>query len=138
MIEAMACGTPVLALRRGSVPEVVDHGVTGFVSDSLEEMVDACGRLRTLDPVDIRRRRAERFDGSVMTRGYRDVYRSVTRDHRAGRRQPDRVRTPSDPGGQSDLVRLLPPGLGYRLEVCGSTSADACVSAAQASRPTRT
>jgi hypothetical protein len=69
MIEAMACGTPVVAMRRGSVPEVVDHGVTGFVCDSIEAMVEACDRLRTLDPGDIRPRCVERFDGSVMTRG---------------------------------------------------------------------
>ena len=85
MIEAMACGTPVVAMRRGSVPEVVEHGVTGFVCDSIEEMAAACGHLRTLDPAEIRRRCAERFDGSVMTRGYRDVYRSVTRDDGADR-----------------------------------------------------
>jgi glycosyltransferase involved in cell wall biosynthesis len=85
MIEAMACGTPVVAMRRGSVPEVVDHDVTGFVCESIEEMVDACGQLGTLDPADIRQRCAERFDGSVMTRGYRDVYRSVTRGDGADR-----------------------------------------------------
>lgn len=90
MIEAMASGTPVVAMRRGSVPEVVDHGVTGFVCDSIQEMVDACGELGKLDPEDIRRRSAERFDGSVMTRGYREIYRSAA-GHGSGRDGADRV-----------------------------------------------
>jgi glycosyltransferase involved in cell wall biosynthesis len=90
MIEAMACGTPVVAMRRGSVPEVVDHAVTGFVCDSVQEMVDACGELQKLDPEDIRRRCAERFDGSVMTRRYRDVYRSLAR-RGEGPQEADRV-----------------------------------------------
>ena len=81
MVEAMACGTPVIALRRGSVPEVVEDGHTGFVCDSIEEMVDACGRLDELDPVRVRRRCAERFDGRVMTEGYVDVYRRVSGTH---------------------------------------------------------
>jgi glycosyltransferase involved in cell wall biosynthesis len=89
----MACGTPVVAMRRGSVPEVVDPGVTGFVCESVEEMVEACGRLRELDPADIRQRCAERFDGSVMTEGYRDVYRSATRAD-AAERQADRLGAP--------------------------------------------
>jgi glycosyltransferase involved in cell wall biosynthesis len=93
MIEAMACGTPVVVMRRGSVPEVVDPGVTGFVCESVEEMVEACGRLRELDPADIRQRCAERFDGSVMTEGYRDVYRSATRAD-AAERQADRLGAP--------------------------------------------
>jgi glycosyltransferase involved in cell wall biosynthesis len=83
----------VVAMRRGSVPEVVDHGVTGFVCESVEEMVDACGRLRTLDPTSIRQRCVERFDGSVMTRAYRDVYRSATRAEGADR-QADRLGAP--------------------------------------------
>ena len=77
MVEAMACGTPVIALRRGSVPEVVDDGITGFVCDSLEDMVEACDRVDELDPFRIRRRCAERFDQRVMTRGYLDVYRRI-------------------------------------------------------------
>ena len=45
MAEALACGTPVIALRRGSLPEIVQHGVNGFLCDSVEEMVSAVGRL---------------------------------------------------------------------------------------------
>ena len=49
MIEAMACGTPVIAFRRGSVPEVIDDGVTGYIVDSAEEAVAAIGRIHELD-----------------------------------------------------------------------------------------
>ena len=50
MIEAMACGTPVIAYRRGSVPEVIDDGVTGFIVDSEEEALAAIGRVGELGP----------------------------------------------------------------------------------------
>src|SRR6185312_15140029 len=49
MIEAMACGTPVIAFRHGSVPEVIDDGVTGFIVDSEEEAVRAVRRLGEID-----------------------------------------------------------------------------------------
>ena len=49
MIEAMACGTPVIAYRSGSVPEVIDDGVTGFIVESEEEAVDAVNKLARLD-----------------------------------------------------------------------------------------
>lgn len=77
MIEAMACGTPVLATRRGSVPEVVDEGVTGFVCDDVDGMVEAYGRVQELAPIGVRERAFERFDGSRMTDGYEVVYRAA-------------------------------------------------------------
>jgi glycosyltransferase involved in cell wall biosynthesis len=84
MVEAMACGTPVLATRRGSVPEVVEQGVTGFVCDDLDEMVDAYAHVGELAPARIRERAFERFDGSRMTDGYEAVYRAALRaDHTA-------------------------------------------------------
>ena len=54
MIEAMACGTPVIAWRRGSVPELVQDGVTGFIVDSEEEAVSAIAKLATLDRARVR------------------------------------------------------------------------------------
>jgi len=48
MVEAMACGTPVIAFRKGSVPEIIDHGVTGFIVDSMEEAVEAAARAAEL------------------------------------------------------------------------------------------
>jgi glycosyltransferase involved in cell wall biosynthesis len=77
MVEAMACGTPVVALRRGSVPEVVVDGVTGFVRDEPGELAEAVGRTGELDPEACRRHVAERFDVPVMVTGYEAVYRRL-------------------------------------------------------------
>jgi hypothetical protein len=74
MIEALACGTPVIAWRRGSVPEVIDHGRTGFVVESIEEAVDAVDRVAHLSRWTCRRAFEERFDAVRMTREYLDVY----------------------------------------------------------------
>jgi glycosyltransferase involved in cell wall biosynthesis len=76
MIESMAAGTPVIALRRGSVPEIVIDGVTGFICDDVEEMVAAVDRLDEIDPAACRRH-AERFDAMTMAEGYEAVYRAV-------------------------------------------------------------
>jgi glycosyltransferase involved in cell wall biosynthesis len=77
MIEAMACGTPVVALRRGSVPEVVVDGVTGFVVDDPSELPAAIRDAKRLDPAACRRHVEENFDLEVMARGYERVYRTV-------------------------------------------------------------
>ncbi|MCU1656587.1 MAG: glycosyltransferase, partial [Pseudonocardiales bacterium] len=62
MIEALACGTPVVALRRGSVPEIVRHGVTGLICDSRDELPAALRRVVALDPAACRADAANRFD----------------------------------------------------------------------------
>ena len=77
MIEAMACGTPVLAFRNGSVPEVIDEGVTGFVVDSEEEAVRKLGALLALDRGRVRRRFEERFTASRMAADYVKLYKSL-------------------------------------------------------------
>lgn len=77
MIEAMACGTPVIARRRGSVPEVVEDGITGYVVDDLEGAARAVERVGTLDRVRVRARCAERFSRDRMVGDYLDVYRQV-------------------------------------------------------------
>ncbi len=77
MIEAMACGTPVLSFRRGSVPEVVDPGVTGCIVNSVEEAVAAMGGLLRLDRGKVRRRFEERFTAERMTREYVAVYQQL-------------------------------------------------------------
>lgn len=79
MIESMAAGTPVIALRRGSVPEVIRHGVSGFICDNLDEMVDAVARVDDLTPEQCRQE-ARRFDAAAMTDRYLDAYRSVIAD----------------------------------------------------------
>jgi glycosyltransferase involved in cell wall biosynthesis len=75
MIEAMACGTPVLATARGSVPEVVADGVTGFVRDTPDELVEAVGRIGEIDRRACRRHVAERFSADAMTAGYERLVR---------------------------------------------------------------
>lgn len=77
MAEAMACGTPVIAFPRGSVPEVVDDGVTGFIPADLDGMVRAIELAPGLDPGRIRAVCRARFDADQMTAGYLEVYRRV-------------------------------------------------------------
>jgi glycosyltransferase involved in cell wall biosynthesis len=76
MIEAMACGTPVLATARGSVPEVVADGVTGFVRSTPDELVEAVARIGEIDRRACRRRVAELFSAEAMTAGYERLARS--------------------------------------------------------------
>ncbi|HZQ33588.1 MAG TPA: glycosyltransferase, partial [Mycobacterium sp.] len=81
MIEAMACGTPVVALRGGAVPEVVVDGVTGFVCDRPEELATAIRQVGTLDPAACRRHVMAHFDVSALGYGYEQIYRKVLRRH---------------------------------------------------------
>lgn len=74
MIEAMACGCPVIAFRVGSVSEIVENGVTGFVVDTEEEAVEALRHTRKLDRTRIRQRFEERFTSTIMAKKYVDVY----------------------------------------------------------------
>jgi glycosyltransferase involved in cell wall biosynthesis len=77
MIEAMACGTPVLAFRCGSVPEVIDEGVTGAIVETIEEGISALPHVMALDRRAVRRRFEERFSASRMAKDYVGVYRSL-------------------------------------------------------------
>lgn len=74
MIEAMACGTPVIAWRNGAAPEIVENGLTGFIVDSEEEAVEAVNRAATLDRRTIRQRFEERFTSDVMATNYLEAY----------------------------------------------------------------
>jgi glycosyltransferase involved in cell wall biosynthesis len=74
MIEAMACGTPVIAFRRGSVPEVIEDGVTGFVVDDIDGAVAAIARLPELDRVRIRERFEARFSVDHMIDKHLELY----------------------------------------------------------------
>ncbi|MBI4492484.1 MAG: glycosyltransferase family 4 protein [Chloroflexi bacterium] len=85
MVEAMACGTPVIARRAGAAPEVIVDGATGLLCDSVEEMALACGRIQELDRAACRRRVAERFSVQTMVDGYERVYRSLAGQERARR-----------------------------------------------------
>lgn len=81
MIESMAAGTPVLALDRGSVPEVIEHGVSGHISADLDEMVQSVGSLEKFDPQRCRAS-AQRFSASAMSQRYLSVYRKALADAR--------------------------------------------------------
>jgi glycosyltransferase involved in cell wall biosynthesis len=77
MIEAMACGTPVIAWRSGSVPEVIDDGQTGFAVRSLDDAVGVVHRAAVLDRAAIRRVFEARFTADRMARDYVDIYRRL-------------------------------------------------------------
>ena len=77
MIEAMACGTPVIAFNRGSVPEIVEDGVTGFIVESESGAVAAAGELSRLSRPAIRKRFEARFTARRMAEDYLEVYRSL-------------------------------------------------------------
>jgi glycosyltransferase involved in cell wall biosynthesis len=77
MIEAMACGTPVLALRRGSVEEVVDDGLTGHIVDSIEQATVTLPHVLGLDRRAVRWRFEERFTATRMANNYVRVYDSL-------------------------------------------------------------
>jgi len=74
MIEAMACGTPVIAYSSGSVPEVMEQGRTGFIVDQLEDAVQAVRRVPLLSRARCREIFEERFTAARMARDYLDVY----------------------------------------------------------------
>ena len=109
MIEAMACGTPVIAFRCGSVPEVIEHGVTGFVVDSVEEAVEAVRRARprsTARPC--RRRFEERFTAERMARDYVRALRAAAGGRRRRppiRRRPERAASDTRMVAQADRRR---------------------------------
>jgi glycosyltransferase involved in cell wall biosynthesis len=77
MIEAMACGTPVIAFRCGSVPEIVDDGVSGFIVDTVDQAAEAARRIDQLDRTRIRASFMERFTVERMARDYVEIYRRL-------------------------------------------------------------
>jgi glycosyltransferase involved in cell wall biosynthesis len=79
MIEAMACGTPVLAFRCGSVPEIVDHGVTGLIVDTMDEAIRTLPQVFTFDRRLVRQRFEQRFSATRMAKDYVQVYRALLR-----------------------------------------------------------
>lgn len=80
MIEAMACGTPVIAFRRGSVPEVVEEGVSGFVVDSVDEAAQAVGWAGYLRRADVRKAFERRFTADRMARAYSRLYKTLVEE----------------------------------------------------------
>jgi glycosyltransferase involved in cell wall biosynthesis len=86
MIEAMACGTPVLAFRRGSVPEIIDQDVTGAIVDTMEEAVRMLPHVMALDRGAVRRRFEQRFSVTRMAKDYLQVYHSLLKRGRSSER----------------------------------------------------
>ena len=80
MIEAIACGAPVIAYNRGSVPEVIDDGLTGFVVEDEISAVAAVNRLTGLDRAAIRKQFETRFTARRMALDYLEAYRSLTEE----------------------------------------------------------
>lgn len=91
MIEALACGTPVVALRRGSVPEVITHGRSGLIVDHPAQLVGALSAVDALDPAQCRRDAETRFNLPVMAGGYERIYHAAIRK---------RVTTPPVPAAE--------------------------------------
>jgi glycosyltransferase involved in cell wall biosynthesis len=88
MIEAMACGTPVIAFNRGSVPEILEDGVTGFIVDDEKEAITAVARLPTLSRQRIRSRFEARFTSRRLASDYLRIYEAIA----GGRRERPRLR----------------------------------------------
>ncbi len=82
IIEAMACGTPVIAFRRGAVPEVVVDGKTGFIVDTVEEMAQALKKINEIDSQVCRKHVAENFSINKMVDGYEEAYYKIL-EHQA-------------------------------------------------------
>jgi glycosyltransferase involved in cell wall biosynthesis len=101
MIEAMACGTPVVALRCGAVPEVVQHGVTGLICDTPEELPAALAEVKGIDPVACRQHVAQEFSSQELARGYVRAYRAALAGHRSHARA-----TNAGPGALRSRVTL--------------------------------
>jgi glycosyltransferase involved in cell wall biosynthesis len=78
MIEAMACGTPVLAFRGGAVAEVVEDRVTGAIVDTMEEAIQALPHVMALDRQKVRQRFEQRFSATRMAKDYVTLYRSMS------------------------------------------------------------
>jgi glycosyltransferase involved in cell wall biosynthesis len=105
MIEAMACGTPVLAFRCGSIPEVIEDGVTGKVVDSEQEAIAALPEILSYDRRAVRQRFEERFTATRMAKDYVSIYRQLLRMRTSNgqRRSPWRRRRGLDGGNGSIL-----------------------------------
>jgi glycosyltransferase involved in cell wall biosynthesis len=78
MIEAMLCGTPVIAFPRGAAPEIVEHGLTGFLVEDVDEMAAVLARLIGFDRASCRRRARRRFSAARMAAEYQRIYEKAT------------------------------------------------------------
>jgi glycosyltransferase involved in cell wall biosynthesis len=87
-VESLACGTPVLAMNRGSVPEVLRHGVSALIGNSVEELIALAPHLGSLDRRRCRSEALRRFSARTMADGYEQVYRRVIAEHQSAELAP--------------------------------------------------
>ena len=85
MIEAMACGTPVIAYKCGSVPEIIDDGVTGFIVNSQEEAVEAVKKLSQINRAECRKTFEKRFSARRMIDDYLNIYMTIIEEYKSAR-----------------------------------------------------
>ena len=81
MIEALACGTPVIAFRRGSVPEIIEHGVSGLIVDNVDGAVQAVAEIDALPRAEVRRCFERRFTAERMAKDYVAIYKALIAGH---------------------------------------------------------
>ena len=120
MIEAMACGTPVIAFRSGSVPEVIDDGITGFVVPGEAEAIAAIGRLSELDRREVRMQFEKRFTAKRMAQDYLRRYEALV--HPGAREVTPASKNGPSAGGEprpsSQRVPSGGPAQTYNRENC--------------------
>jgi glycosyltransferase involved in cell wall biosynthesis len=103
MIEAMACGTPVLAFQCGSVPEIIDNDVTGVIVETMDEAIAALPRVMTLDRNKVRQRFEQRFSATRMAKDYVKVYRSLLASSHSVQEKEESRRRLQNGNGMNDL-----------------------------------
>ncbi|WP_338767948.1 glycosyltransferase [Bernardetia sp. ABR2-2B] len=77
MAEAMACGTPVIGFGRGSVPEVVQHGINGYICQTIQQMIEAVEKIEAISRLEVRKDTESRFSASVIANNYLEIYNKI-------------------------------------------------------------
>jgi glycosyltransferase involved in cell wall biosynthesis len=96
-MEAMACGTPVVAFRRGALPEVVKDSVTGFIADNIEGMLESLANIETILPLACREHVVRRFSAARMADEYARIYAELTAKESLQVAEPDLILAPQAP-----------------------------------------
>lgn len=112
MIEAMACGTPVIGLRRGAIPEVVEHGKTGFVCDSIYDMAEAVGKVDQLDRAACRRHIEQHFCVNTMVNHYEAAFTEIVT---AKKRKPQKLTTRQQQEKVTQTIKEIPAKISSKL-----------------------